>query len=56
MIFDIENSFWKSNFSTLEQAGKAFQDSYNPGLYRVFKLELHQNKHLLGHQKYTFKP
>ena len=23
MIFDIENSLWKSNFSTLERAGKA---------------------------------
>ena len=25
MIFDIENSFWKSNFGTLQRAGKARQ-------------------------------
>ena len=27
----------------------------NSKLYRVFKLDLHQNKRLLGHQKCTFK-
>ena len=34
MIFDIENSLWKSNFHTLRRAGKlgkASQDAYNPG-------------------------
>ena len=29
MIFDIENSLWKSNFRTLRRAGKASQDAYN---------------------------
>ena len=31
MIFDIENSLWKSHFRTLRWAGKASQDGYNPG-------------------------
>ena len=34
-----------------------FDDSFDHevGHYRVFKLDLSQTKHLLGHQKYTFK-
>ena len=37
MIFNIENSLWKSNFSTLRRAGKASQEAYNPGLWLFCK-------------------
>ena len=30
-------------------------NEYETDLYRVFKLDLHQNKRLLGHEKCTFK-
>ena len=36
MIFDVENSLWKSNFHTLRRAGKASQDAYNPGKWLIF--------------------
>ena len=37
MIFDLENSLWKSNFRTLLRAGKASQDTYNPAGWLILK-------------------
>ena len=40
MIFDKENSLWKSNFGTSRQGGKArhlFQDAYNRGGLLILK-------------------
>ena len=40
MIFDIENSLWKSNFRTFDELaklGKASQDTYNPGGWLILQ-------------------